>query len=133
MTACCFEPKYLRKYILQSCTPLEAMKRVKSNYHALHVLKRVEPRLRKALISNSNKEQVNCIGECVLYVLNGNIRLSGCKTSKLKTHKSTLHKVANRHVPISTKKRLILQFGVFLLPLLNGILPTIASLIFNPG
>jgi len=79
------------------------MKRVKSNYHALHVLKRVEPRLRKALISNSNKEQVNCIGECVLYVLNGNIRLSGCKTRKLQKHKSALGKAADRHVSLFAK------------------------------
>ena len=39
------------------------MKRVKSNYHALHVLKTAEPKLRKALINNCNK---NCISECVL-------------------------------------------------------------------
>ena len=78
MTVCGFEPKYSLKNILQSCTPILAMKQVNSNYHALHVLKRAEPRLRKALITNCNKELVNCIRECVLNVLNGNIRLSGC-------------------------------------------------------
>jgi len=49
------------------------MKRVKSNYHALHVLKTAEPKFGKALMTNCNKDPVNCISECVLNVLNGNI------------------------------------------------------------
>ena len=51
------------------------MKREKSNYHALHVIKTAETRLRKAFITNCNKELVNCISECVLNVLNGNLKL----------------------------------------------------------
>jgi hypothetical protein len=35
-------------------------KRIKSNYHALHVLKSAKPRLSKAVISNCDKELVNC-------------------------------------------------------------------------
>jgi len=108
------------------------MKRVKSNYHALHVLKTDEPRLRKALITNCNKQLVNCISEYVLNVLNGNIKLSGCNTRKLIKYKSALRKVADRHVSLSGKKRLIVQRGGFLLPLLSAILHTIASLIFKP-
>jgi len=109
------------------------MKRVKSNYHGLHFLKTAEPRLPKALITNCNKELVNCISECVLNVLNGNIQLSGCKTRKLKKFKSAFRKVADRHISLSAKKRLIVQRGGFRLNLLSAILPTIASLIFKPG
>jgi len=108
------------------------MKRVKSNYHALHVLQTAEPRSRKALITNFNKEIVNCIRECVLNVPNGNIRLSSCNTRKLQKKKAVLHKVADRHVSLSCKKRLIVLRGGFLLPLLGAILPMIASLIFKP-
>jgi len=98
---------------------------VKSNYHAFHVLKTAESRLRKALITNCNKEHVNCISECVLIVLNGNLKLSDCNRRKLQKHKSALRKVADRHVSLSGKKRLIVQRF--------SILPTIASLIFKPG
>jgi hypothetical protein len=80
------------------------MKRLSSNYHTLHVLKTAEPRLRKALISNSNKEFVNCVSECLLNVLNGNIKLLGCNTRKLKKYMSALRKVADRHVSLSGKK-----------------------------
>ena len=108
------------------------MKRVKSNYYALHVLKTVERRLRKALITNWNKELVNCISECVLNVPNGNLKLSDSYTRKLQKHKSALRNVADRHVSLSGKKRLIVHRGGFLLPLLSAVLPTFASLIFKP-
>ena len=102
------------------------MKRVKSNYHALHVLRPAERKVRKAIISNCNKELVNSISECILNVLNVNVKLTGCNTRKLRKHKVTLGKVADRRVPLSTKKKLIVQRGGFLLPLLSAVLPAIA-------
>jgi len=63
------------------------MKRVKSNYHALQVLRTAEPKLRKAILSNCNKELVNSINECIPNVLNGNVKLTGCYTRKLRKHK----------------------------------------------
>jgi len=53
------------------------------NYHTLHVLKTAEPRLGKTLIINCNKQLVKCIVECVLNVLNGNIKFSVCNARKL--------------------------------------------------
>jgi len=76
-------------------------------------------------------ELVNCISEFVLNVLNGNIKLSGLNTRKLKKCKSALCKVADRYVSLSGMKRLIVQRGGLLLSLLGVILPTIASLIFR--
>ena len=68
---------------------------MKSNYHALHLLKTAEPRLRKAIVSNCKKDLVNNISECVLNVFNGNIKLTGCSKRKLRKHKATLFKVAD--------------------------------------
>ena len=53
MKGCGFEPTYSRKNILRSSTPIWALKLVKSNCHALHVTKTADPKLRKALITNS--------------------------------------------------------------------------------
>jgi len=83
-----------------------AMKRVKTNYHTLHVLKTADPKLRKAIISNCNKEVVHCISECILNVLNGNIKLTGCDTRKLQKLKAALLKVCDKRVPLSAKKNL---------------------------
>jgi len=88
-----------------------------SYYHTLHVLKTAHPKLRKAIITNCNKELVNSISECILNVLNGNVRLSGCSTRKLRKYKALLRKVADKR----------------LLRLLSAVLPVIASLIFSPG
>jgi len=107
------------------------MKRVRTNYHTLQVLKAAETKLRKAIISKCNKEIVNLISECVLYVLNGNIKLTFWDTLKLQKHKAALRMVADRHVSLSSKKKLIVQRGGFLLPLFFAFLPTIASLILR--
>ena len=85
------------------------MKRLRSNYHALHVLKAVKIKLRKAIISNCDREHVNSICECVLNVLNGYVKLWGCVTRKLRKHKAVLRKVADKRVPISGKENLIVQ------------------------
>ena len=107
------------------------MKRVKLNYHTLHVLKTAHRKLRKAIITNCNKELVNSISECILNVLNGNVKLSGCSTRKLRKYEALLRKVADKRVPLSSKKKLNVQRRVFLLPLLSAVLPVIASLIFS--
>ena len=72
---------------------------------------------------------MNCIGECVLNVLKGIIKLLGCSTRKLRKHKAALCKVADRHVSLWGRKRFIVQRGGFILPLLEAILPTIARII----
>ena len=91
------------------------MKRVKSNYHALHVLQTTEPRLRKAIVSNSKKDLVNSINESVLIVLNGNIKFTICSNRKLRKHKVALRKVADKRVLLSSKKKFIVQRGGFCL------------------
>ena len=105
------------------------MKRVKTNYHTLQVLKTADPKLRKAIISKRNKDLFNFLSECALNVLNRNIKLTGCDTRKLQKYKVAIRKVSDRRVPLASKKNLIVERGGFLLPLLSAILPKIASLI----
>ena len=57
------------------------------------MLKTAESRLRKAIISNCNKELLKCINECVLNVLKGNINQTVCNTCKLRKHKAAIRKV----------------------------------------
>jgi len=107
------------------------MKRVKSNYHNLHELRTAEPKLRKAIISNCNKELVNSILECILNVLNGNVKLTGRNTRKLRKNKVTLRNVADKRVSLSTTKKLVVQRRGFLFSLISAVLPAIASLIVS--
>jgi hypothetical protein len=102
-----------------------------SSYHIQRVLKVACPKLTKGIISNCDKYLVNDICECILNVLKGNIKLIACSKRKLKKYKTVLRTLIDKSRPLSTKKRLIIQKGGFLLPLLTAVLPTLASLIFR--
>jgi len=61
--------------------------------------------------------------------MNGNIELTGSVKRKLRKHKLALRKLVDKQLPITGKKRQILQRGWFFIPILAVILPTLASLI----
>jgi len=90
------------------------MKRVRSNYHTLQVLKTLELKLRLAIISICNKELVNFKSDSFLNVLNGNIILNLYNTRKLQRLKAALRKVVDIHVSFSGQERHIVLRGVFL-------------------
>jgi len=104
------------------------MRRIKSNFNKLHTLKDEDPKLRKAIISNCDKDLVNCVSECALNLLHGNVKLSACARRKLRKYRRQLRTVVDRSVPLARKKKLIIQRGRFLVPLLTAVLPTPASI-----
>ena len=107
------------------------MRPIKSNFHKLHTLKDAQPKLRKAIISNCDKDLVNCVSECALNLLHGNVKLSDCTRKKLRKYRPQLRTVVDRRVPLARKKKLIIQRDGFLVPLLTALLPTLASLIYD--
>ena len=72
------------------------MKRVKSNFHKLHTLKDAQPKLRKAIISNYDKDLVNCVSECALNLIHGNVKLSDCTRRKLRKYRRQLRTVFDK-------------------------------------
>jgi len=107
------------------------MKRIRPNYHNLHVMKDARRKLRRAILANSDKELLDTVCECSLNVLQGNVKLSNCKKRKLRKFRRQLRTVADRHVPLARKKELIIQSGGFLVPLFSLVPATIASLIYE--
>ena len=107
------------------------MRRIKSNFHKLHTLKDAQPKLRKAIISKYDKDLVNCVSECTLNLLHGNVKLSDCARKKLRKYRRQLRTFVERRVSLARKKKLIIQRGGFLVPLLTAVLPTLASLIYD--
>ena len=63
------------------------MKRIKSNFYKLHALKDAKPKLRKAIISNCDKELIHTISDCALNVLRGNVNLTDCQKKRLRKFK----------------------------------------------
>ena len=62
-------------------------------------------------------------------VLNGKIALTGCDSRKLVKHKLALYKLVDKQIPLSCKKRLIVQHGILFLTLLAAVLPTLAKIV----
>ena len=107
------------------------MKQIRSHYHNLHALKDAHPKLRRAIIANSNKELLKSISECALNVLKGNVNLCNCKKRKLHKFRRQLRTVVDKHMPLARKKKLIIQSGRFLVPRLSAVLPTLAKLFYE--
>ena len=107
------------------------MRRIKANYYALHVLKNARPNLLKAMVSNCNKDLLSSICECVLNVLNGNIRISDCTKRELRKLRNSLRSLVDKRLPLVSKRCVIQQRGGFLLPLLSALLPSLAGLLFR--
>jgi hypothetical protein len=107
------------------------MKKIKSNFNTLQILKDAKPKLRKAIIANCTPELVKCVCECVVNVLKGNLNLFSSAKRKLQKHKGQLRKVADKSVSLAKKKLIIVQKGGFIGPLLAAVLPALASILFR--
>jgi len=69
---------------------LKTMRRIKSNFHNLHTLKDAQPKLRKAIISNCDNGLENCVSECALNLLHGNVKFSDCARKNLRKYRRQL-------------------------------------------
>ena len=107
------------------------MRRIKANYHALQVLKTARPKLCKAIVSNCNKDLLHTICDSVLNVLNGIIRVRYDTKRKLKKIKTSLRSLIDKRLPLVYKRRVKVQRGGFLLPLLSAVLPDLAGLLYR--
>jgi hypothetical protein len=103
------------------------MKRIRSNYH-LHVLKDASPRLRKAILENSDKGVVLSIAELVLNVLNGNWKISDASAKRLRKHKGSLRRTIDRGIALKKRKQMVKR-GEFLIPLLTAALSALLNLL----
>jgi len=107
------------------------IKRIRSNYHTLQVLKTADPKLRKDILANCKSEILKTLSEYSLNLLRGNVKLTSCQKRKLRKHRVHLRKLADKRVLLTYKKKAIVQRGGFLLPLIGAVLPSIASLVFR--
>ena len=87
----------------------------------LHCLQGASPAMCKAMIKAADRGLVQCLCECSLNVLKGNVRLSADQKRKLARHKRGLRTLAKNKASLQSKKR-ILQKGGFLGALLRPVL-----------
>jgi hypothetical protein len=101
---------------------------IKRNFDVLRVLKRASPKLRKAILTNSEKDLILALCEIISNVLSGTVKLSSKQKHNLTNHKNSLRRVIDKRVGIKEKRHL-LQKGGFLTTLLPPALTLLATLI----
>jgi hypothetical protein len=95
---------------------------LKSQLHFLHVLKDAKPQARRALLSSASNELIKAIIECCINTLSGNLKLSSQEKSKLSKFIKRLWTSVNPKIGLRHKRKLLIQKGGFIVPLLTSIL-----------
>ena len=91
----------------------------------LEGLTHIPNKCRKKMIQDSPKEVIDCVGECCINLIKGNVRLTNAQKIQLRARKQRL--LSSKQVPLDTKKEIINQKGGALLGLL--LKPLIAPII----
>ena len=73
---------------------------------------------RKKMIQESPKEVIDCVGECCINLIKGNVRLTNAQKNQLRARKQHIHLLSSKQVPLVEKKKIINQKGGALLGLL---------------
>lgn len=107
------------------------MKRLRSHKHTLQVLKNANPKLRKAILESGDDELIKTIIECVINTLNGNHKISTQVKQKLCKYKNCFRKLIQPKISLKKKRKIIIQKGGFLLPLLGSILSGVIGSLIN--
>lgn len=103
-------------------------KRIKEHLPLLQYLAKGKPKIRKAIIEESDSDVMKVLCECAANTINGNVKLPPSHFKKLKRYKKQLRLLSNKKVGVKQKKK-VLQTGGFLGALLNAVLPTLAGLV----
>jgi len=108
--------------------------RLRKNINLLRVLEDTRhhsPQLRKAIVKTAPGDLVGSVSDCCRNVLSGRVPLSGKQKRQLSAHKQALRLLAQPRVGVQTKKRVLIQRGGFIGPLLAASLPIIANLLIR--
>ena len=108
---------------------IDMSSRVKRNIDVLRVLNKATPKLRKAILSNSNRELLLALCEVIANVLSGSVQLKPKHKKSLRRHCGVLRKIADKSTPLKAKKKLIVQKGGFLPAVLGPALGVLATII----
>ena len=100
------------------------MNRLKSHLHFLHVLD-AKTQARRALPTSASDDLIKAIVECAINTLNGNRKLIKDEKSKLSKYKNHLRALVNPKISFTSKRKLLVQKGGFIFPMLIIILSSV--------
>ena len=100
--------------------------KVKKQTDILSYLCRCSQKARNGVIQSADKALIDCLSECALNILHGNVPLTEEQKKKLKRHKRKLRALSFKRVPVNYKKEM-LQSGGFLGALLGPLAATVLT------
>ena len=80
----------------------------------LEGLTHLSNKCRKKMIQESPKEVIDCVGECCINLIKGNVRLTNAQKNQLRARKQHIRLLSSKQVPLDTKKKIINQKGLSL-------------------
>ena len=102
------------------------------HFPQLKELKAQKKLVRKYILTHASADLINCICECCLNVLNGNVKINKKQRKALLPYGNILRELTQHNVPVETRRQRILQRGGSFLPaLLVPILTVFAKLLKN--
>ena len=100
--------------------------RVKRQAHVLQTLAKAHPHVCQSILRGADKDLLQCLTECALNVLKGNVNLTPSEKTKLTKYKQKLRKVADKKVPLKQKQKIV-QTGGFLPALLAPVVKAVVA------
>jgi len=105
-------------------------KQLQKNIAYLKLLKKsTKPSERRFIIESADNTLIRCICECILNILNGNVKLNKTNLANLKQYAQLLCQLVDKKTTIKAKKNLLIQKGGFLPALLAPVIGVATSLI----
>jgi hypothetical protein len=106
----------------------------KEQLHYLHVLLEANPKLRKAILENSSRDQIDALSQCCLNFLHGTFKVQPEDFAKLRKNKGAIRAVANRRVKTPDRRKLFVQRGNgFLSLILPAAISLLSSILQQPS
>ena len=108
---------------------MKQLNRLSKNKNYLCLLSCCKNKLRKAIVLNSNKDQIYSVCECILNVSNGNIKLNQEDFLRLKKYKKIFRSLLSKRSGLREKKKILIQRGGFLQFLIPAVISGISSIV----
>jgi hypothetical protein len=93
-------------------------RRLINNEAFLRLVAATTPVQRKYLIGTATKDQLLCLIECIYNVFKRNVPLSPQQEDHIRKYRTVAYKLIDRRIPLTEKKRLLVQQSGGFLPAL---------------
>ena len=100
--------------------------RVKRQAHVLQTLAKAHPHVCRSILRGADKDLLQCLSECALNVLKGNVKLTSTEKAKLTKYRQKLRKVSDKKVSLKQKQKIV-QTGGFVPALLAPVVKAVVA------